>query len=140
MNENESGTPTPKGVIYARLFGIALGGYLLISTPVKLATAIGGPSPGLIAKSLFLLLFGLFQFAPWKKIHSRKAWKRIFALFALASVAFVFVIMFETLFNYIDMMSVGRKPGLPAFNGTLIFIALLQVPTVLFQRRPELLE
>ena len=48
--------------------------------------------------------------------------------------------MFETLFNYIDMISVGRKPGLPAFNGTLIFIALLQVPAVLFERRPELLE
>jgi len=38
-----------------------------------------------------------------------------------------------------DLIETGRKPGLPAFNGTLIFLALMQAPTVLFLRRPDLL-
>ena len=34
----------------------------------------------------------------------------------------------------------GERLGVPGFEGTLIFLALLQVPVVLFQRKPDMLD
>jgi hypothetical protein len=131
----------PPGLRLARLTGIALGFYLLVSAPVRTFTATTTPTLGGFLKLLFLVGFAILLLLPWKRIgaRSRKAWNRLFAVLAIASAIFVFVIIFETMFDYMDLIETGRKPGLPAFNGTLIFLALMQAPTVLFLRRPDLL-
>ena len=44
------------------------------------------------------------------------------------------------LFNYMAAADQGERLGVPGFEGTLIFLALLQVPAVLFQRKPDLID
>ena len=46
----------------------------------------------------------------------------------------------SVIFNYIEVAARGERLGVPGFEGTLIFLALLQVPAVLFQYRPDLLD
>jgi hypothetical protein len=44
------------------------------------------------------------------------------------------------MFAYMAAADQGERLGVPGFEGTLIFLSLMQVPVVLFQRKPELLD
>ncbi|MGK0309380.1 MAG: hypothetical protein ACJAYS_000196 [Lentimonas sp.] len=55
-------------------------------------------------------------------------------------MAFVFLMIVSVIFDYMAAEANGERLGVPGFEGTLIFLALLQVPAVLFQRRPDLLD
>ena len=44
------------------------------------------------------------------------------------------------MFAYMEHAERGEKLGVPGLEGSLIFIALLQPPLVLFQRKPDLLD
>ena len=44
------------------------------------------------------------------------------------------------IFAYMASDARGERLGVPGFEGTLIFLALLQVPIVLFQRKPDMLD
>ena len=44
------------------------------------------------------------------------------------------------IFDYIAAADRGERLGVPGLEGTLIFLALLQVPVVLFQHKPDLLD
>jgi hypothetical protein len=46
----------------------------------------------------------------------------------------------SVMFGYMAAAERGERLGVPGFEGTLIFFALMQVPTVLFQRRPDLID
>ena len=134
--------PIPPGLRLARLSGIGLGAYLIASAPLRTFTPVAPPAAAAYLKLAFLITFAVLLLLPWSRIQagSEKSWKRLFAVLAACSAIFVFVLIFETMFDYMDLIATGRKPGLPAFNGTLIFLALMQAPTVLFLRRPELLD
>lgn len=44
------------------------------------------------------------------------------------------------MFAYMAAAGRGERLGVPGFERTLVFLALLQVPVVLFQRKPDLLD
>jgi hypothetical protein len=46
----------------------------------------------------------------------------------------------SVMFGYMAAADQGERLGVPGFEGTLIFVALMQVPAILFQRRPDLLD
>jgi len=46
----------------------------------------------------------------------------------------------SVMFNYMAAADQGERLGVPGFEGTLIFLSLLQVPAVLFQRKPDLID
>jgi heme/copper-type cytochrome/quinol oxidase subunit 2 len=71
---------------------------------------------------------------------SDKVWRKFYVLLVAFSGLFVFVMVAVVLFAYMAADARGERLGVPGFEGTLIFMALLQVPVVLFQRKPDLLD
>ena len=130
----------PTGLVIARLCGVGLGVYLLLYAPYKLSQSVGTIDARLWVECGVLGTFGLVQLIPWTQIRSSRLFRALFILLIAFTTATVFSLIFFTMFSYIDMMSVGRKPGLPAFQGMIIFLGLLQVPTVLFLRHPDWME
>jgi len=137
MPTDESNSQVPEGVRYARWAGNALGSVLIL---IGLVALIEGVSDGFnIFKSCYFIFFGIVLNIPYRSI-SDKSWKWAYAVLIACSAAFVFVMVVSVMFNYMEAAERGERLGVPGLEGTLIFIALLQVPAVLFQRKPNLLD
>ena len=95
---------------------------------------------GHVIKNSFFIGYGVLLILPWRKISGARLWKKLFILFSIASIVFPFVLIFQVMFYFMDMAELSQKPAAPAMEGTLIFLGLMQLPTVLFVRKPELLD
>ena len=137
MPTDDSKIPVPDGVRYARWSGHALG---LILICAAIVSAVRGPDNCFESfKAGYFVLYGVVLNLPFARI-SEARWKLIYGLLIACSIAFVFVIVVSVMFNYQAAAERGERLGVPGLEGTLIFLALLQVPAVLFQRRPDLLD
>jgi len=76
----------------------------------------------------------------WKRLESTAAWKPLFIILCFFTVAFVFTLVVDLMFQYMLAAGQGGKPAPPAFQSLLLFIMLMQPPVIIFQRRPELLD
>lgn len=85
-------------------------------------------------------LFGLCLLIPFGRLRSLAIWRSAFIVLCIAAVAFVFLNVVDVLYLYHAIYATGEKPGVPGFRALLIFVGLLQVPTVLFQRYPAMLD
>ena len=130
-------TNIPSGIRYARIAGRLLG-FLLICIGIILLTDNSNSSFDFF-KAVYFVIYGSLLNLPFKKI-TEQLWKWLFGLLVVNSIAFVFVMIIAVIFDYIAADARGERLGVPGFEGTLIFFALLQVPTVLFQRKPDLLD
>jgi len=130
----------PSGVVLARLVGTGLGLFLILMGVYALTNSVDGHSPGQVIKNSFFIGYGGLLALPWRKIKAPRLWKRMYILFAFVSVAFPFVLIFQVMFHFMDLVALSQQPGAPTMEGTLIFLGLMQIPTVLFVRRPELLD
>lgn len=134
-----SGQPgVPAGVRYARIVGRILGAVLIAQGVWGLA-AEGGADAFARFRHVFFLLFGLLVNAPFPRLGNR-GWRYAFGLLVAFSVAFVFLMIGTVMFDYMAAAERGERLGVPGFEGALVFLALLQPPAVLFQRRPDLLD
>ena len=124
----------PAGVRWARMFGVAAGGAMIIQA---IAAAVYGSINGF---DIYFAFYGLILMLPYGSIKEKQWFYRAFGLLIASSVIFVFCLMFHFLFYAWDMHALGSKPRIPGLQGTLVFLSLMQVPAVLFQRRPELLD
>lgn len=97
----------------------------------------GGPFA--VFKSIYFIFYGSLLNLPFARITQRQ-WKWVYGLLVISSIAFVFLMVVSVIFDYMAADARGERLGVPGFEGTLIFFALLQVPTALFQRRPDLLD
>lgn len=86
----------------------------------------------------FSALIGVLQI-PFVSIKS-KIFKIFFSILCLLSIGFVFLMVVEVMFAYMAAAERGERLGVPGFQGSLIFLTLLQVPTILFRRNPDLLD
>ena len=137
MTQEISTIPIPDGVRYARLAGKLLGLAFII---MGIASFIGSPEGFFAAfKASYFILYGSLLNLPFKRI-SQHRWKWVYGLLVICSMAFVFLMIISVIFDYMAAEANGERLGVPGFEGTLIFLALLQVPAVLFQRRPDLLD
>ena len=126
---------------YARAAGTGLGiFYLGWAVPSFLRWGDYGPTALFAAEAVFLFLFGLFMAAPWRWIRSAKLWHYCFIFFVFLGCLFPFIIVVETLFQHVLAAQIEAKPPSPGFPGLQLFIGLMQLPAVLFLRRPELLD
>lgn len=69
-----------------------------------------------------------------------KTFKILFPILCILSIGFVFLMVVEVMFAYMAAAERGERLGVPGFQGSLIFLTLLQVPTILFRRNPDLLD
>ncbi len=129
--------PVPDGVRYARWAGHALG-LLLIGLAVKNWFA-GTEGTFATVQAAYFMAYGLVLNIPFTRIPEA-GWKFAYAVLVLLSGLFVFLMIVGVMFAYMAAAERGERLGVPGFEGSLIFLALLQVPTVLFQRKPDLLD
>ena len=137
MIQGISKNQIPDGVRYARLTGRLLG--LLLICMGVLSLVAGFDSSFDYFKAVYFVVYGSLLNLPFKGMAAR-LWKWSFALLIASSIAFVFVMIISVIFDYMAADARGERLGVPGFEGTLIFFALLQVPAVLFQRNPDLLD
>lgn len=134
---NPNPTTVPQGVRIARGAGHLLGLALL---GIGIAQLIKNPS-GFFEHlhAVYFIAYGLILNAPFTKVPE-KYWKWVYGGLVLTSAAFVFLMIASVMFAYMVAAEQGERLGVPGFEGMLIFFALMQVPVVLFQRKPDLLD
>ena len=137
MTQEKSSPIIPSGIQYARLAGRLLG-LILICMGVDSLIGSSGSSFA-VFKAIYFILYGSLLNLPFRRI-ARQQWKWSYGLLVVSSVAFVFVMVVSVIVNYMAADAQGERLGVPGLEGTLIFFALLQVPAILFQRRPDLLD
>ncbi len=90
-------------------------------------------------KGGYFLVYGILLSLPFQRMRD-SSWKLGFGAVTVASIGFVFLMIVSVMFAYMEMAEQGERLGVPGLEGSLIFIALMQVPVVLFQRKPDLID
>lgn len=129
------GTAHP-GLRYARIAGYLASAVLLFW---GMRSLIGGGGAFELFRGAYFVVYGLVLSLPFGRLPDR-VWRGGYGLLVALSAGFVFVIIVTVMFAYMAAAELGEKLGVPGFEGTLIFLTLLQVPVVLFQRKPDLLD
>jgi hypothetical protein len=125
-----------RGLRYARMGGHVLTALLLAVGVAALAKGAGAFE---LFKGGYFVAYGIVVSLPYGRMPDR-VWRWGYGLLAGLSALFVFVMVAVVMFAYMAAAERGERLGVPGFEGTLIFLALLQVPVVLFQRKPDLLD
>ena len=128
------------GLTLIRVAGTLLGLILVLDGIQEFALAEGTTAPFPAIRNLAYVLFGGLLLLPWRRLAKAACWRSLFTVFAASALAFAFVLVFEVLFETVASVEMGQKTALPAIEGVMAFIGLMQIPAVLFIRRPELLE
>ncbi len=132
---------TLSGVRYARIAGFAFGAFMVVWGVFGMGRWEGhGYHVAVVAQAAFFVAFGALLLLPWRRLGGTQYWKPLFALVSVMCVIYGFVMVCEVMaLNYIaDGMHMKAKP--PVLQGIQLFIALGQIPTLLFFRKPELLD
>lgn len=137
MAATEPKPQVPDGVRYARWSGHALGVILICAGVVSAIRGLEGTFDSLQAS--YFILYGVVLNLPFARISDAR-WKWTYGLLVFCSAAFVFLMVVSVLYHYMEAAERGERIGVPGLEGTLIFLALLQVPAVLFQRKPDLID
>ena len=127
---------TALGLRYGRIAGHVLALMLLI---LALSAFFKGAGFFETFKGIYFIAYGIVLSLPFARL-SDKFWRWGFGLLVGLSALFVFVMVVVVIFAYMASDARGERLGVPGFEGTLIFLALLQVPVVLFQRKPDMLD
>lgn len=127
-----------QGIALARIAGRIFGGLLIASGLYAFLRGMG--DSGFDAfRAAYGILYGAVLFLPFAKL-SPKAWKPGIALLCLLSAGHVFVLVVAVMYQYMAMAEIGERLGVPGFEGTLVFLSLLQPPAALFERYPDLFD
>lgn len=139
--EAESKEPSHnEGVTWARRMGSLLGLFFIVWGPwtaISIGSAAGGAH---WARAFFVAALGVMLMLPYSRFKTTRIWRIAFGMLCACSVAFVFVMIISVMFDYMAAAERDEKLGVPGFEGTLIFLTLMQPPAVLFQRKPDLLD
>ena len=123
---------------YLRTIGRAVGVFLIVlSFFIPARTEFAHPILSLWQAG-FYGVYGLFLLVPESKF-SPKLWKQFFILFIVLTLVFVFIQVFDTLFQNYLAHQVHDKAFPPILQSMLVFFTLLQIPTILFRKKPNLL-
>lgn len=135
-------SPNPilaRGLKYAQWGGYLFSFLLLILTVLQWQQLSVDASAYAYFKLVYFLLLALITRLP-VAVLSSLVWKLCFAATVLLSIGFVFIMIVDVMYAYMAAAERGERLGVPGFQGTLIFLCLLQIPTLLFVRNPDLLE
>lgn len=127
---------TALGLRYARIVGYVMSALLLA---LGITALIKGQGTFETFKGAYFVAYGVVLSLPFGRM-SDQSWRWGYGLLVGFSFLFVFVMVAVVMFAYMAADARGERLGVPGFEGTLIFLALLQVPVALFQRKPDLLD
>ena len=132
-------TPLERGLTYARWGGYLFSLLLLILAFNELRSITSESTAFTYFKLCYYSLLALWVQLPYQKLSGR-AWRIGYGALVLLSIGFVFLMIVVVMFSYIAAAERGERLGVPGFEGTLIFLCLLQAPTILFRKHPDLLD
>ena len=121
------------------------GSYLLSALLMFVAfleIGAGSPEEGMFFywfKIVYFLIFSAWIQLPYKAL-SDTLWKICFGILCFLCIGFVFLMVVVVMYAYIASASRGERLGVPGFEGTLIFLSLMQIPSILFRKSPDLLD
>ena len=127
---------TALGLRYGRIAGHVL---TLLLLTLGLSALVKGSGVFETFKGVYFIAYGIVLSLPFGRLSDR-SWRWGFGLLVGLSALFVFLMVVVVIFAYMASDARGERLGVPGFEGTLIFLALLQVPVVLFQRKPDMLD
>lgn len=127
----------PAGVLWSRRAGHLLGALLLLLGLLAFGRGTAGFET---VKAVYCLAYGALLLVPASRIARERIWRLFFGLLLIASAGFVFLLVASVMFDYMAAAERGERLGVPGFEGALIFLALLQVPAAVFERRPDLID
>lgn len=125
-----------RGLRYARIAGFGLSALLFVVGWSALLSSGGSFE---LFKGYYFIVYSVVICLPYARMPDR-VWNRSYCLLVGLSALFVFLMVAVVIFDYIAAADRGERLGVPGLEGTLIFLALLQVPVVLFQHKPDLLD
>lgn len=140
-NQEESSVVPPRpalGLALARLSGVVLGIFFLVQGPWLLWTS--GDAAFTWIRGGFLTVYGVVLLLPLTRVGDQRRWIQGYVILIAMTVLFVFLMIATVMFGYMEAAERGERLGVPGREGTMIFIALLQVPVALFLRKPDLME
>lgn len=126
-----------QGIAIARNAGKLFGSVLLLSSFWTLLQGASGSFP--LFRAGYSIVYGLLLCLPFAKF-GKSLWKTSFAGLCVFSAGFVFVLIVAVMLAYMEMAERGERLGVPGLEGSLVFMALLQPPAVLFERYPDLFD
>ena len=138
-NKPTAKTPLERGLNYARWGGYLFSLLLLILAFNELRSIAAESTAFTYFKLFYYSLLALWVQLPYQKLSGR-AWRLFYGALVLLSIGFVFLMIVVVMFSYIASAERGERLGVPGFEGTLIFLCLLQAPTILFRKHPDLLD
>jgi hypothetical protein len=92
------------------------------------------------SEALYFCFYAILLMLPYSRVRSTRMWRWAFGILAAASMMFIFVMVFDVMFSYMTTAAVGQPTPPPILNSALIFICILQIPTILFSRHPDWLD
>ena len=133
--------PLPRGLQYARFSGLLAGGFLLVWGIGRLCIPHWAPlMPLLQAGSVLMVTYGVVLLLPWRRVTKRRSRLILAGLMVVLSVGFVFLQIIEVIVAYSAAAERGERLGVPGFQSALVFLALMQLPILLFIQNPEQLD
>jgi len=132
--------PKISGVALARGAGRVFAVVLLILALVAWWRPWTEPAVFFKLRSVYEALFALLVLMPFTRITSLRVWKWCVLGLLVATVGFVFLSVIGVIFEYMAAAEDGERLGVPGWRGTLIFVFLLQLPAVYFERHPDALD
>lgn len=128
------------GVALARGAGRVFAVILLILAALAWFRPWADPAFFFKLRSVYELCFALLVLMPFGRIESARLWKWSALGLLVATVGFVFLSVIGVIFEYMAAAEEGERLGVPGWRGTLIFVFLLQLPAVYFERHPDALD
>lgn len=132
--------PRLNGLTISRFVGVLTGGAVVIWAALTF-NRLGATQP--VFSSLLLcvgfLYAGLLVF-PWRAIKWPLLWKGLFAAMITLMVIWAVFLIGEVAYTQAIAIELKAKARPPVLEGALLFLSLLQVPTVFFARYPHCLD
>lgn len=132
--------PRFNGLTISRFVGVLTGAAVAIWA-VLIFNRLGATQPIFSGLLLCVGLFyaGLLVF-PWGAIKWPLLWKGLFAAMIALMVIWAVFLIGEVAYTQAIAIELKAKARPPVLEGALLFLSLLQVPTVFFARYPHCLE
>lgn len=147
MNATPESPALPDGLRYARILGVALGGFLILTGLRDLLGIFPRWDPAtvtwpraLLAASLFHVACGCLLLLPWRRLMLSRRWAWWLGLIGAVALVFSFMMISEVMAKNYLAKAVGLKAKPPIFQAVLLFAMMAQPPIAWFLRRPDTLD
>lgn len=137
----------PAGLRQARIIGVALGAFLILTALRDLTGIWPRWNPAtvtwpnlLFASGIFYIFVGSTFLLPWTRIMRSARWKTGLTLLCILCVAFAFAMITEVMAKNYLANAVGVKAKPPVFQAILLFAVMAQPPIAWFLRHPSQLD